>query len=206
MRRLVLVAVSLVVVAVLASRPVSIRADEPTPALTLDQDEAPVGTTLTLDGTGFDAWVDAAHGVTITAFDADGNLYDSGEVAINEDGTLETTITTDNYAPGDYTLGAFSPDGTYVLGHPAYRDGIGDGQIALYTETGRLLVNRQTSDRHPGFYQGATWEDATHVLFPVFQAEKWSLVRMSVTGAMEYAIPPAPGTMDHNPFTVATTP
>jgi hypothetical protein len=105
-----------------------------------------------------------------------------------------------------HSLDTFSPTGEFLLAGPAYRDGIGDGQIALYTETGRLLVNRQTSDRHPGFYQGATWEDATHVLFPVFQAEKWSLVRMSVTGTMEYAVPPTAGRMDHNPFLVAARP
>jgi hypothetical protein len=107
MRRLVLVVAVVVGMGVLAFRPPSVRADEPTPTLTLDQYEAPVGTTLTLDGAGFDAWVNAAHGVTIAAFDADGHLYDSGEVAVNEDGTLETTITTDNYAPGAYTLRAF---------------------------------------------------------------------------------------------------
>ena len=82
----------------------------------------------------------------------------------------------------------------------------GDPDHCYCQATGRLLVNRQTSEQHPGFLQGATWEDATHVLFPVFQEDQWSLVRMSVTGTMEYAVPPAPGNMDHNPFTVATTP
>jgi hypothetical protein len=135
-----------------------------------------------------------------------------GYTAITDTGSRSAVI--DEGAPGrpvlwstsKHTLDTFSPTDEFLLAGPAYRDGIGDGQIAVYTADGRLLVNRQTSDQHPGFLQGATWEDATHVLFPVFQDEQWSLVRMSVTGTMEYAVPPAPGTMDHNPFTVASTP
>jgi hypothetical protein len=141
---------------------------------------------------------------------ADGRLV--GYTAITDSGSRSAVI--DEAAPGrpvlwstsKHTLDTFSPTEEFLLAGPAYRDGLGDGQIAVYTAAGRLLANRQTSDQHPGFLQGATWEDATHVLFPVFQADQWSLVRMSVTGAMEYAVPPAPGSMDHNPFLVATTP
>jgi hypothetical protein len=135
-----------------------------------------------------------------------------GYTAITDTGSRSAVI--DEAAPGRpllwattrHTLDTFSPTGEFLLAGPAYRDGIGDGQIAIYTANGRLLANRQTSDQHPGFLQGATWEDATHVLFPVFQDGQWSLVRMSVTGTMEYAVPPAPGNMDHNPFLVATMP
>jgi hypothetical protein len=105
-----------------------------------------------------------------------------------------------------HTLDAFAPDRTHLLAGPAYRDGIGDGQIAIYSPSGSLLVNRQTSDRHPGFLQNAVWEDSRHVLFVVFQNDQWSVVRMNIGGTMEHALPPVPGQMDHNPFALETTP
>jgi hypothetical protein len=167
------------------------------------------------------AWAVTSDGL-LTSADPTGRLIWVRDVAtdgrmvgytlITDTGSRSAVI--DEAAPGrpvswstsKHTLDTFSPTEEFLLAGPAYRDGLGDGQIAVYTATGRLLVNRQTSDQHPGFLQGATWEDATHVLFPVFQADQWSLVRMSVTGAMEYAVRPAHGNMDHNPFLVATTP
>ncbi len=85
----------------------SARADDPVPTLALDPGQGPPGTTFTLDGSGFDAWVDAAHGVTIGIFDADNQLIDDGEVAVNPDGTIEAQITTDGYQPGTYNVMAF---------------------------------------------------------------------------------------------------
>ena len=43
------------------------------------------------------------------------------------------------------------------------------------------------------FYNSAVWEDETHVLFTLFQDGKWSIVRMDVDGAMEFAVAPQPG-------------
>ena len=170
-------------------------------------------------GQGSHAWAVTSHGRLTSADAADRLIWVSdasengrivGYTAITDTGSRSAIF--DESAPGRpqlwattrHTLDTFSPTGEFLLAGPAYRDGIGDGQIAVYTANGRLLVNRQTSAQHPGFLQGATWEDATHVLFPIFQNEQWSLVRMSVTGTMEYAVPPAHGNMDHNPFVVAT--
>jgi hypothetical protein len=172
-------------------------------------------------GQGSHAWAVTSDGRLTSADPADrlvgvSDAAENGRIVgytmITDTGSRSAVI--DEVAPGRpvlwatarHTLDTFSPTGEFLLAGPAYRDGIGDGQIAIYTANGRLLVNRQTSDQHPGFLQGATWEDSTHVLFPVFQDEQWSLVRMSVTGTMEYAVPPAPGNMDHNPFVVATMP
>jgi hypothetical protein len=167
------------------------------------------------------AWAVTSDGQLTSADPADrvirvSDVSESGRMvgytAIGDTGSRSAVF--DEAAPGHpllwsttrHTLDTFSPTGEFLLAGPAYRDGIGDGQIAVYSAAGRLLVNRQTSEQHPGFLQGATWEDATHVLFPVFQGEQWSLVRMSVTGTMEYAVPPAAGNMDHDPFVVATMP
>ncbi|MGA8246662.1 MAG: hypothetical protein WB797_07140 [Nocardioides sp.] len=170
-------------------------------------------------GQGSHAWAVTSHGRLTSADPADRLIWVSdasengrivGYTAITDTGSRSAVI--DEAAPGRpvlwattrHTLDTFSPTGEFLVAGPAYRDGIGDGQIAVYTANGRLMVSRQTSDRHPGFFQGATWEDATHVLFPIFQNDQWSLVRMSVTGTMEYAVPPAHGNMDHNPFLVET--
>jgi hypothetical protein len=105
-----------------------------------------------------------------------------------------------------HTLDWFSPDQRYLLAGPAYRDGIGDGQIAIYSSTGKLLVQRQISDRAPGFISRATWEDATHVLFTIHQGGRWSVVRMGVDGHLEYAVPPVAARWDHAPFQLEVTP
>lgn len=105
-----------------------------------------------------------------------------------------------------HTLDAFSPDGALVLAGPAYRDGIGDGQVAIYDLAGKVLVDRRTSDQHPGFVSGAVWEDDTHVLLTVFQQDQWSIVRLASDGSMEYAVAPVAGVPDHDPFVLATTP
>lgn len=106
----------------------------------------------------------------------------------------------------EHTLDAFSPDGRYVLAGPAYRDGIGDGEIALYDEAGNLLVVRKNSQAAPGFLQHAVWEDETHVLFEAYQDGSWSIVRLDVTGALEFAVAPIPGNSDRNPFHLEATP
>jgi hypothetical protein len=105
-----------------------------------------------------------------------------------------------------HTLDSFSPDLRYLLAGPAYRDGIGDSQIAIYSGTGRLLTERQISGRRPGFVSGSTWEDATHVLFTVHQAGHWSIVRMGVDGRLAYAVPPVAARWDHGPFQLEVTP
>ncbi len=56
----------------------------------------------------------------------------------------------------------------------------------------------------PGFYNSAVWEDETHVLFTRFQDGQWSMVRMDVDGAMEYAIAPQKGNQDNVPWRFET--
>jgi hypothetical protein len=105
-----------------------------------------------------------------------------------------------------HTLDGFSPGQRYLLAGPAYRDGLGDGQIAIYSSTGKLLVQRQVPGRVPGFVSGAAWEDATHVLFTIHQDGRWSVVRMGVDGRMEYAVAPVAARWDHAPFQLEVTP
>ncbi len=93
----------------------------------------------------------------------------------------------------EYALDEFSPDGSYVLASDTYGDGFGSGVIAIFETAGDRISYRLT--RGPGMvaYNDAVWEDETHVLFTRYQDGDWSIVRMDVNGALEYAIPPQPG-------------
>jgi hypothetical protein len=105
-----------------------------------------------------------------------------------------------------HTLVSFSPDGRLILGDPAYHDGLGNGVIAMYDLKGKLLFERHSTEKAQSFYPSAQWEDATHVLAPVFQDGQWSIVRIASDGSMEYAVPPA-GTGDETepPFVLETS-
>jgi hypothetical protein len=93
----------------------------------------------------------------------------------------------------DYTLDEFSPDGSYVLASDTYGDGIGSGVIAIFATAGDRLAYRSNTSKSLVFYNDAVWEDETHVLFTRYQDGQWSMVRMDVNGAMEYAIAPQQG-------------
>jgi hypothetical protein len=69
--------------------------------------------------------------------------------------------------------------------------------IAIYdAHTGKLLADRIKKADDMASYNSAVWEDETHVLFSAYQDGKWSIVRMNVDGAMEYALAPAKGGED----------
>lgn len=106
----------------------------------------------------------------------------------------------------NHTLEAFSPDGDHVLASEPYHSGIGAGQIAIYdARTGELLADRSKKKGDMAFYNAAVWEDASHVLFSAYQDGQWSIVRMDLTGAMEYAVPPADGDEMEVPWHFETT-
>lgn len=101
----------------------------------------------------------------------------------------------------DYALDEFSPNGSYVLASDTYGDGIGSGTIAIFeTDGDRLSYRDNGSSQDLTFYNSAVWEDETHVLFSLFQDGKWSIVRMDVDGAMEFAVAPQPGNSEDVPW------
>jgi hypothetical protein len=93
----------------------------------------------------------------------------------------------------DYTFDRFSPDGSYVLASEAYHDGDSSGVIAVFATAGDRLSYRVRSGQDMAGYRQAVWEDDTHILFTAYQDGMWSIVRMDVHGAMEYAVPPTKG-------------
>jgi hypothetical protein len=83
----------------------------------------------------------------------------------------------------DYTLGAFSPDGEYVIGQPAYLDGIGDGLVAiLNAKTGEPVVEYDTQTRQGSFLYGGTVWDADGTLLAMLYDDGWALMRLDVDG------------------------
>ena len=83
----------------------------------------------------------------------------------------------------DYTLGRFSPDGKYVLGHPAYRDGIGDGSVAILdARSGKVLVDYKNDRQAQAFINNAVWDTDGTVLATVFARGSWSLLRLTPQG------------------------
>lgn len=105
----------------------------------------------------------------------------------------------------DYLLDEFSPDGSYVLASDTYGDGIGSGTIAVFeTDGDRLSYRNNRASQDLTFYNSAVWEDETHVLFTLFQDGKWSIVRMGVDGAMEFAVAPQAGDEMEVPWHFAT--
>jgi len=92
-----------------------------------------------------------------------------------------------------HTLTSISPDGSLVLGTPAYPDGFGATDLAMYGIHGDLLFQRQSEQKSQASFQPPVWEDDSHVLASFYQDGKWSLVRIASDGTMEYAVPPAAG-------------
>ena len=88
-----------------------------------------------------------------------------------------------------------------MLASDTYGDGIGSGHDRdLRRPRGPAGVPAQPLTEDLGFYNCAVWEDETHVLFTLFQDGKWSMVRMDVDGAMEYAIAPQQGDAEEVPW------
>ncbi len=95
----------------------------------------------------------------------------------------------------EHQLTSFSPDGQLISALPGYFDGAGPGGFAMYDLSGALLFDRSSTAKAQATLadDDAVWEDATHVLVPIYQEGSWSLVRIASDGSMEYAVAPRPG-------------
>ena len=104
-------------------------------------------------------------------------------------------------------LTTFSPDGRLIWALPGYFDGAGPGGFAMYDLSGQRSSERSSSAKAQATLadSDAVWEDATHVLVPVYQGGDWSLVRIASDGSMEYAVAPRPGVdITENPYVLPT--
>lgn len=102
----------------------------------------------------------------------------------------------------DYTLGRFSPTGSYLSAGPSYRSGHGDTVAAILdAETGEELARFEPED---GSITQTVWEDSEHLLALThyFGAREWSVVRIGTDGTTEVALGPAAGGSENPPWTL----
>ena len=107
----------------------------------------------------------------------------------------------------DFSLGRFSPDGRRVIGYSAYRDGLGDQEVAILdARTGRVLQHWQTHPTGTGFAHQVVWEDDGHLLVSWFEKQQWSVLRLSVDGSTSTALGPQAGRSDQPPWELTGRP
>ena len=129
----------------------------------------------------------------------------SGLVSASDDGScwVVRSVATgrDAFRTCDWSLGAFSPDGRYVAAGPAYRDGIGDSEVAvLDARTGDVVAHWQRQGRDTAFVTTVAWEDDNDLLAPFFEAGRWHLLRLDVGGRLTDSLAPVTASMDDAPW------
>ena len=91
----------------------------------------------------------------------------------------------------DYALGAFSPDGRYVLASSSYQSGMGPGTIqVLDAATGDLVATFTQNSRTQITFVGVVWESSETVLAMAYEGTTGTIVRMHVDGTLEETIDP----------------
>lgn len=87
----------------------------------------------------------------------------------------------------DYSLGQFSSDGRYVIGWPAYADGLGPRDVAvLDARTLKPVVRFQAPAGTAGYVSQAVWDGDTDTLVAaLYENRSWQLVRLTKDGGIE---------------------
>lgn len=116
----------------------------------------------------------------------DGSL--SGIVSRAEDNSVCSAVLGENWDKQlwetcDYALGKFSPDGRYVIGHPANQSGFGDASVAILdAHTGDLLAEFSNSRENPASIFDVTWDTDNTLVATVFEEGTWAVMRMTREG------------------------
>jgi hypothetical protein len=98
----------------------------------------------------------------------------------------------------DHQLGAFSPDGRYVVGFAPYFDGPGSPSLAILdATTGKPVVDFVSgrTARSAAAVGDVVWEDATTLLATVTQGAEQYVVRATIDGRVEVVAGPRPSEM-----------
>jgi hypothetical protein len=108
----------------------------------------------------------------------------AGMVSASDTGSCSAVLNADGrmlWKTCDYSLGRFSPDGRYVIGHPAYADGLGDSLVAvLDARTGKPLVEYRTN--RDAFVTTTVW-DSDGTLLSMLYDHGWALMRLDRSGS-----------------------
>jgi hypothetical protein len=98
----------------------------------------------------------------------------------------------------EFQLGAFSPDGKYVVGLAPYFDGLGSPSLAILdATTGEPVVDFVSgrTARSAAAVGDVVWEDATTLLATVTQGADQYVVRATIDGRVEVVAGPRPSEM-----------
>lgn len=128
----------------------------------------------------------------------------AGQTKFTGDGSCSGVM--DPLSPGqrlvwetcEHELGAFSPDGTYVVGFAPYSDGLGSPSVAILdAATGEPVVDfvSGTTARSAAQVGDVVWEDATTLLATVTQGPEQYVVRATIDGRVEQVTEPHPAEM-----------
>ena len=93
----------------------------------------------------------------------------------------------------DYSLGAFSPDGRYIVGLAPYSDGPGSPSLSILdARTGEPVVDYRGPKGRQTFIgvDQVVWEDDDTVLATVTQDAEQTIVRAELDGALSQVAPP----------------
>ncbi len=103
----------------------------------------------------------------------------------------ESLVAEPSWSTCQYTLGRFNPSGSLVIGHPAYRDGIGDWRVSILDATdGTTYVDftARSTKTSTTFINSVVWEDDTHLLAQVYSSDVgWRILRLGVDGTVTTA-------------------
>ncbi|HEU4514839.1 MAG TPA: hypothetical protein VFR87_17145, partial [Nocardioidaceae bacterium] len=108
------------------------------------------------------------------------------------DGSCSAVVSYQTGAPSfetcDHLLGQFSPDGRYVIGTPAYADGLGPRSLAILdADTGEVVVSFDPPRDSMIYLGDPVWEDDEHVVTTATDGLDSYIVRFGVDGSMESA-------------------
>jgi hypothetical protein len=98
----------------------------------------------------------------------------------------------------DHQLGAFSPDGRFIVGLAAYSDSLGSPTVGILdATTGEPVVDFVSGNdaRSAAAVSDVVWEDATTLLATVTQGSAQYVVRATIDGRVERVVGPAPSQM-----------
>lgn len=176
------------------------------------------GCTVWVDSSGPkpESWVSTSHGFADRASTrllrvtdvVEGRLV-AGITKVADDGSCSEVEGVDTetalWTTCDHRLLSFSPDGKHLLASSAYADGMGDSELAILdSDTGKSVLDLSTAGR--AVLTQMVWEDDSHVLASLYQDGRWAVVRISLDGHREYAVPPVPGNdYDRSPFVLPSS-
>ncbi|KAA1421300.1 hypothetical protein F0U44_03035 [Nocardioides humilatus] len=125
---------------------------------------------------------------------------------IDDDGScsalvdLRRTSTKPLWKTCDFEANLISPDGSHVIGLPAYYDGLGVSDLAILDAktgeaTGRYGVEG-------GFSSNWAWSTDNRLVFDSYDGANWHLFAMTADGAITEFADPVKGEAEDSPFTL----